>query len=117
MITMKRSQEVTTNAIKRMREDRWASRIERIQVRIQVQRVFLRMNIRVCIIPYMRKNEPEWRRDADQERRQRRCEAQINWRLRTRIRLEERIRILNTDFLQFVMEWGKRRDSTRRNTR
>lgn len=35
-----------------------------------------------------------------------RCEAQINRRLRTRIRLEERIRILGADFVQFATIGG-----------
>lgn len=90
--------------IERMREDRWASLTEcaSIQVRKFTGASRISTKVHVCIIPCARRNESEWRRDADRERRQRRCEAQINRRLRTCIRLEERIRILDADFVQFA---------------
>lgn len=90
--------------IERMREDRWASLTEcaSVQVRKCTGASRISTKVHVCIIPCARRNESEWRRDADRERRQRRCEAQINRRLRTCIRLEERIRILDADFVQFA---------------
>lgn len=75
--------------------------------------VFLRKRAHVCIVPCTRRNGLEWRRDADRGRGGTgRCEAQINRRLRTCIRLEGRIRILDADFVQFASAaqgQGKRR--------